>query len=60
MKTHKRCEDCKYFHPTVFIGEGEHGFPVWEGHCLCHFAEVKNTFFACPLYEKKERGKNDG
>lgn len=56
----KRCDNCKHWTESVFLGSSASGYGCWEGHC--HHPEVPaprvgerarhNLMLACPKFEE--------
>ena len=62
----KRCDNCKHWVETVFLGESASGYGCWEG--ICQNPEVPrpgvgqrdrhNLMLACPKFEEGAHPKS--
>jgi len=57
----KRCDGCKYWHDSVFLGESVSGYGCWQGWCSNRnyhnndwYSESKhhNLWLACDYFEQ--------
>jgi len=55
----KRCDNCIFFEPTVFISETESGYGLWEGYCTLKAEERRNLYYACEFFVEGNPWKKD-
>lgn len=57
----RRCEHCKHWHDTVFLGESQSGWGCWEGWCQFRKSGYRirhhSLMLACEHFDRAEEPK---